>query len=399
MRVLELDMIQTVVLAAAVVFAGHWIRRRAGVLDRHNFPATVLGGLLCLAVMQALERTGILRVELDTALLTPLAAASFATIGLGLSVVSLRSLGRQGLRLWVLALLLATAQTAVGVGLANGFGLAPPAGLIAGPMTLTGGHGIGGAFGILLEGPLPGAVTFAMTLATAGVGIGAVLGPAVTGFLVRRHGLVREPDPSTRSVAPAAGDRSETPAEPAAYGLLKTLTVVLLAMAAGGLLVRLVEGNLLLPGYVAAMLAGAVVRNLFDVVRVTRIPQHTVEDVGTIALSLFVAMALLSVDISALGRTAAVLLAILVVQAALGAGFAALATFPTMGRDTDAAVIAGGHAALSVGGAAGAVADLAAAGERYGPAPRALRLVPAVGGTPLGFTVVLLVTLALNLMR
>ncbi|MBP1635747.1 MAG: gltS 3, partial [Acidobacteria bacterium] len=42
----KLDMIQTLALAAVVLFAGYGIRRRVAVLDRYNIPAPVVGGFL-----------------------------------------------------------------------------------------------------------------------------------------------------------------------------------------------------------------------------------------------------------------------------------------------------------------------------------------------------------------
>ena len=42
----SLDMMQTVALAALVLFAGYGIRRKVGVLDRFNIPAPVVGGFV-----------------------------------------------------------------------------------------------------------------------------------------------------------------------------------------------------------------------------------------------------------------------------------------------------------------------------------------------------------------
>ncbi len=44
--VFKLDMVQTLALAAVVLFFGYAIRRRIGVLDRYNIPAPVVGGFL-----------------------------------------------------------------------------------------------------------------------------------------------------------------------------------------------------------------------------------------------------------------------------------------------------------------------------------------------------------------
>ena len=56
-------MIQTVALAAVVLFVGYGIRRRVAVLDRFNIPAPVVGGFLFAAAALALRQTGVLAFE------------------------------------------------------------------------------------------------------------------------------------------------------------------------------------------------------------------------------------------------------------------------------------------------------------------------------------------------
>ena len=147
--VLKLDMIQTVALAAVVLFVGYGIRRRVGVLDRFNIPAPVVGGFLFAAAALALRQAGVLAFEFDTALQTPLMVAFFTTIGLGASLGLLRIGGPQVLLFWLLASALAALQNGVGIGLAKLLGVDPLLGLITGSITMTGGHGTGAAFGQL----------------------------------------------------------------------------------------------------------------------------------------------------------------------------------------------------------------------------------------------------------
>jgi ESS family glutamate:Na+ symporter len=169
--VLTLDMMQTVALAAVVLFVGYGIRRRVGVLDRFNIPAPVVGGFLFAAAALALRQTGVLTFAFDAALQTPLMVAFFTTIGLGASLGLLRVGGPQVLLFWGLASLLAALQNGVGIGLAKLLGVTPLLGVITGSITMTGGHGTGAAFGKLLEEQyaFPGAVTLAMAAATFGL--------------------------------------------------------------------------------------------------------------------------------------------------------------------------------------------------------------------------------------
>ncbi len=89
--VVRLDMMQTLALAAVVLFVGYGIRRRVPVLDRYNIPAPVVGGFLFAALALALRLAGVLTIEFDTTLQTPLMIAFFTTIGLGASLGSAAS--------------------------------------------------------------------------------------------------------------------------------------------------------------------------------------------------------------------------------------------------------------------------------------------------------------------
>ncbi|HRZ09296.1 MAG TPA: sodium/glutamate symporter, partial [Gemmatimonadales bacterium] len=103
----SLDMMQTVALAALVLFAGYGIRRKVGVLDRFNIPAPVVGGFVFAAVAMALRQAGVLAFEFDTRLQSPFMIAFFTAIGLGASLGLLKIGGKQVLLFWGLASLLA----------------------------------------------------------------------------------------------------------------------------------------------------------------------------------------------------------------------------------------------------------------------------------------------------
>ena len=409
--VLTLDMMQTVALAAVVLFVGYGIRRRVGVLDRFNIPAPVVGGFLFAAAALALRQTGVLIFAFDSALQTPLMVAFFTTIGLGASLGLLRVGGPQVLLFWGLASLLAALQNGVGIGLAKLLGVTPLLGVITGSITMTGGHGTGAAFGKLLEEQyaFPGAVTLAMAAATFGLVSGGLIGGPVGTRLIRRLGprpaaaASPPPAPPPPALAHAALDE-EIDTEPAgeaptAYTLLKTITIILVAMWAGSLLSTWLGRYVTLPGYIGAMLCAAVIRNVADATGIVRLEQRTVDDLGTIALSLFLAMALMSLKLLELLGLALPMFVILTVQVALMAAFALFVTFRLMGRDYDAAVMAGGHCGFGLGATPNAVANMTALTERFGPAPRAFLVLPMVGAFFIDFTNALIITTYLNLVR
>jgi ESS family glutamate:Na+ symporter len=409
---LKLDMVQTLALASVVLFAGYGIRRRVALLDRYNIPAPVVGGFLFAALALVLRLRGVLAFEFDATLQTPLMIAFFTTIGLGASLRLLRVGGVQVLLFLVLAATLAALQDALGVTLATLLGVHPFLGLIAGSITMTGGHGTGAAFGKLMEEQyaFTGAVTLAMAAATFGLVSGGLLGGPVATLLVRRNRL--HPAPGAADAGTVASlehaaldeeiDTEPAGAPPTAYSLMKGLTIILVAMWAGSLFStqwgRRVPG-FPLPAYIGAMFCAAIMRNLADAAGRPRIEQRIVDDLGTIALSLFLAMALMSLRLWELLDLAVPLLVILTAQVTMMGLCAYFVTFRVMGRDYDAAVMAGGHCGFGLGATPNAVANMESIVERFGPAPRAFLVVPMVGAFFIDFANAWIITTFVNLVR
>jgi len=400
-----LDMMQTVALAALVLFAGYGIRRRIGVLDRFNIPAPVVGGFIFAAIALVLRQTGTLNFEFDTRLQSPFMVAFFTAIGLGASLNLLKIGGRQVLIFWGVASLLAVVQNAIGVGLAELLGVNPLLGLITGSITMTGGHGTGAAFGKLMEEQyhFPGAVTLAMAAATFGLVAGGLLGGPVGTRLIHRFGLKSTGGrlPAATAAAAHASLDEEIDLEPSgqaptAYLMLQTLTIILACMWAGGILSAWLGRFVTLPGYIGAMLVAAVVRNVADASGRLRIEERVVDDLGTIALSLFLTMALMSLKLWELLNLALPMLIIVSVQVVIVAVFAWWVTFRVMGRDYDAAVMAGGHCGFGLGATPNAVANMESLVERFGSAPRAFLVVPMVGAFFIDFTNALIITTYIN---
>ncbi len=318
---------------------------------------------------------------------------------------------------WILASILAVIQDVVGVALAKGLGVHPFLGLIAGSITMTGGHGTGAAFGKLMEDQygFTGGVTLAMAAATFGLVSGG------SDWRARRHRAhppVSAEDrraaavgrPQATAAASAAGldtrrsTTRSTPSPPARRRpptlLLKVITIILVAMWAGSLLSRWLGQYVTLPAYIGAMIAAAVIRNGAEVDPATSSSSSgSWTTSGRSRLSLFLAMALMSLKLWELLDLALPMLVILCVQVTMMAAFAYFVTFRLMGRDYDAAVMAGGHCGFGLGATPNAVANMEALVERFGVAPRAFLVVPMVGAFFIDFTNALIITTFINFVK
>ena len=73
--------------------------------------------------------------------------------------------------------------------------------------------------------------------------------------------------------------------------------------------------------------------------------------------------------------------------------------FRLMGRDYEAAVMAGGFCGFMLGTTANAMANMEALVRRYGPAPKAFLVVPMVGAFFVDFTNAIIITFCLNIFR
>jgi len=406
---LLLDFINTVAFAGLVLFVGHAIRRIAPVLSRYNVPAPVIGGLLVAAAVAVARTRGVALVTFDTRLQTPLMVAFFTTIGFGASFSLLRVGGPQVLVFTVLCTIVAVLQNALGAVVATILGLHPLFGVLSGSVTLTGGPATGLAFAPLFESAgVPGAATIAVASAMAGIISGGIIGGPLATVLVKRHGLARDEGHKGRSNRIATQIVENQLPDPAAstpsgedkesYALLKALVVILTAMWLGSIVSgRLEAWGLTLPAYIGAMLVASIIRNIDDVTGMIGLSQSTIDDLGNVALSLFLVLALMTLRLWELAGLALPMMIILAFQVALIAVVAFWPVFPAMGRDYDAAVMSGGMCGFMLGTTANAMANMEALVDRYGAAPRAFLVVPMVGAFFIDFINAVLITVCLNI--
>lgn len=147
----QLDFYSTLVAASLVLLLGRWLVARIGFLRAYSIPEPVVGGLLVAALLLLLRALTDIEVRFDASLQAPLMLAFFATIGLNADFASLKKGGRiLGIFLLVVTALLVV-QNAMGIALAKALGLDPLMGLLAGSVTLSGGHGTGAAWGAVFS--------------------------------------------------------------------------------------------------------------------------------------------------------------------------------------------------------------------------------------------------------
>lgn len=377
---IQLDFYGTLVAASLVLLLGRGLVTRVGFLRNYNIPEPVAGGLV-VALVLLLMRTLDIEVRFDTSLQTPLMLAFFATIGLSADFASLRKGGRVvGIFLLAVAGLLVV-QNAMGIGLATMLGLDPLMGLLTGSITLAGGHGTGAAWGTVFSEKygLASASELAIASATFGLVLGGLIGGPVARLLIKRvevPGCQNQQAPRLpKGFEQPNKERSITP-----FSFIETLALIAVSLLVGNLLNGWLQGTALeLPTFVCVLFVGVLLRNGLSALGLYQVFEREVSVLGNVSLSLFLAIALMSLKLWDLAALALPIFIILAVQTLVMALFAIFVTFRMMGRNYDAAVLAAGHCGFGLGATPTAIANMQAVTQRYGPSQIAFLVVPMVG--------------------
>lgn len=409
---IHLDMIQTVAMAGIVVFFGYGIRRGVPILARYNLPAPVLGGLVIAVVNLACHRLDIVPLHFDTALQVPLMTAFFTSIGFAGSFSLFRKGGLQILIFLAIAVAFTLVQNVAGIAVALPLGQHPLFGVFNSSVTLVGGPATGLAFAPLFEqSGVPGAASLAVASAMTGIISGGIIGAPIGTWLIERYGLAKgrlavphaEPPQAAEVLEEQLQDLpDETPAgeDRGSYVLLKNLVVILVAIWVGHWISRGFSAlGVILPGYIGAMIAGVVIRNIVDATGRFHLSQETIDDIGNVSLSLFIAMAMMTLKLWELASVALPMLAVIAVQVALVGTAALFLLWRLLGRDYDAAVTCAGFCGFMLGTTANAMANMESLAERYGPARRAFLVVPIVGAFFIDLVNAIIITMFVNVFR
>jgi glutamate:Na+ symporter, ESS family len=244
---------------------------------------------------------------------------------------------------------------------------------------------------------------------------GSLLGGPVATRLIRRRGLqppeaAEATSDSPLAVSPAI-PATVSPSAPRPKGWLgkvgtllflkwETLLILFLLLvcikAGAWVSLGLTQLNITLPVFMGALLVGIAVRNIADAIRPGILRTSLIDLVGSVILGLFLVMAMMALDVTALAKVAVPMLTILAVQVAVMAMYAYWVTFQLMGGDYEAAVMAAGHVGFGLGITPNAVANMEALTQKHGPSPRAFLVVTTVGAFLIDFTNSVVITLFLN---
>ncbi len=431
---LEVNPWLLLLLVVPVLLTGELLERRVPFLSRVNIPSPVVGGLFFAAIVFAINLSGLAHIVVQMKVATgwwtwlvtpeiewserplkgislPFLLGFFGCIGLDATWMKVRQGSYQLFLFWMIVTVFAVCQNFLGVFLAKLLSESPILGIICGGVTMTGGHGTALGFAKTLEqAGFPAAATVGAAAATFGLVFASLTGGPVATRLIQKYRLdTPSGDPEESCSGTAALSEAVTNKGflwqlrqffSQGFATIVHLFVLAVVIKLGSWFSYfLQQQGLVFPAAMGAMIVGLTIRNALDLSGWKVIQSDLVSLLGSLILAIFLAIELTSLNLLDLVSTAAPMLVILLAQVVFAVLFTSIVVFRFMGRDYEAAVFASALCGFGLGSTSSAMANMDTLVRRFGPAPRALIIVPAVGGLLVDFTNTISITSFLNVFQ
>ena len=360
----QVEYLTSLGIAALVIFLGHALVSRSRLLRKFAIPAPVVSGLLVSVVIALIKGSGVVAIRFDVSTIQDLCQnLFFLCVGFGFSARMLKKAGgKLAVKVAVAACLLITLQDIIGVLVGNLVGMHPLLSLQCSSAAMSGGVGTAASFGDTFESwGVAGAKAVGVTAGTMGNIMGSLIGGPVAAYLISRHHL--KSDPNDRPEAEAAGNVPVLN-----NGRMVSMFAMLLLLAALGMPIYCLLDNIPrieMPKFIGCLFAGAIGRNVMEAANL-RFYTPEVDAIEHMFLELYLALVLMTIDITALLSVAGQMGVILLVQAVLMVVFAVFISYNLFGRDYGAAVMAAGTCGWGCGSGPNAVANEKAVMDAYG---------------------------------
>ncbi|WMY94919.1 MAG: sodium/glutamate symporter [Arsenophonus sp.] len=378
------DVYNTFLATTLVLLCGRKLLQSITFLKRYAIPESVAGGTCVALMLLLLQIIFDWRITFELSLQEPMILVFFSTIGLNANLINLKIGGKTLLIFIFVVFGLLLVQNTVGILLSNFLGLNPLIGLLAGSITLSGGHGTGGAWSKIFSEDygFQNATEVAMACATFGLVFGGLIGGPIVRFLISNIKTYSfKENFSNLKKKPVVFKTKKTKQFISSLVFIETLTMIAICIAVGKFFSHWLALNyqFTLPTFVSVLFIGVILSNVLSFFSYQKTFKHVVSFLGNVSLSLFLGMALMSLRLWELASLAIPILIILIVQGIVMGLYAVFVTFPIMGKNYDAAVLAAGHCGFGLGATPTAIANMQAISEQFGPSHLAFLIVPMVG--------------------
>ena len=381
-------------IAVVALWVGALIKKRVAVLEHFCIPSPVIGGLLFALISLAGHESGLFEWKFDSTMKEVFMVLFFTSVGFQANLKTIRKGGKPLILLVLLISVMIVVQNLAAIGTAKAMGLENLIGMTAGSIPMIGGHGTSGAFGPILESMgLVGATTHCTAAATFGLIAGSLIGGPIAERLIERGNLLS-------TIKETGDDFGEAPDKEHKHSSYTTAVFQMIIATGLGTVMSyaLSLTGLTFPIYIGSMIMAAIIRNYSEYTHRIELSMHQINDVGSICLSMFLGIAMITLELWQLAELALPLLVMLTVQLVIMVVCAYFLVFRVMGKDYDAAVITAGFCGFGMCATPNAMANMQAICDKYGPSIKAYLLIPIVGSIFTDFINSIIITFFINIL-
>ena len=368
-------------------------------------PAAVLGGVFALSVLVFFSHFFELKISFDESLKESFLLAFFASLGLGFSIdFSKKSNFSKNFFIFLgLCAFIMVLQNLLGITIISLFDKQKELGLIAGSISLSGSFGMGAFWSEILKTEphnITNALDISIACATFGALFGSVLGAPLGAFLIEKFVLKKEnsrfeskeKSPSQKELGNELGNalvlffsKKE----------LKNTIISVLLLAFCVLCASVIKLFISLPAIIFALIFAFMLRVLCYFFGLN-LAHKNLALLGNFCLALFLALALIGIDLKALLDIGLPLFVLLCLELVLMLFFVFFITFRVFGRDYEAALLSSAQCGLCLGATPIALANLEKLELRFFSSKSALAILCLSGVFFIDFINVLVIWLFLS---
>lgn len=369
----------SLLLAAILAYQlGRYITSKVYFLNHYHIPAPVTGGLLCSAMLSLCEYFFDLKIQWQFELRDAFLLIFFCTVGLSARVRMLVSGSKTLPTLFCIMAVFLVLQNSVGIATAVAIHDEPVHGLLAGSISMAGGHGTAISWGAFLEEQgFQGATEFGLMAATMGLIMGGLLGGPIAHALINKHNLSpADADMGMQSVMESIETRHITLCM---QQVLKVVLLISFCVIIGKWINTYFRAmEFIMPDYLPVLMMAIVMINGSDMTGM-HFNEQFINLFGDICLEMFITMSLMSLNLLQLAQMALPAFIIVMVQSFVICLFAFWIMYRAAGNDYDASLITSGFIGLGLGATPVGLANVNTLTQRFGPSPKAFLVVPLLG--------------------
>lgn len=400
----HIGLFETLMIAILLIYFGEFISNKMIILKNWCIPSAVIGGTFFSVCTCFAFYFQIVEFKFDFQTMnTFFYNIFFASVGLSASLSFIKKGGKLVGIFIFLAALLAALQNILALVCGYFMNMNVLTALMAGSISLTGGHGNASSFAPIAQ-QMGGSAAVEVSIAAATFGLisGCLMGGPLGRRLIRKYHLDKNYTPNDEKNSHTQKIQnlvSSKRSHQAAF-------ILLLSCGLGELFFVVFKElfpSINLPLHVMSMLSGIIIRFILDYKKQEQKEKdalyESIDIIGSISLSIFVSLSVMTMKLYELADLALPLIVILVLQLVLMYLFAVFITFRACGKNYDGAIIAVGHTGFGLGAVPVSMATMNSVCSSYHYSKIAFFIVPLVGGFVSNITNALIITIFLNIAK